>query len=104
QRARLVATDEHLEHDAAVDIEERNEGRRLAHERPLYKGDAAAALMPQMAVQALGLHQVEIAAADLARRDRAGELEDRIIGADDQRHLAPLRDVLHRGGELAACA
>src|SRR4029077_13155653 len=29
QRAGLVAADEHLEHDAAIDIEERDEGRRL---------------------------------------------------------------------------
>ena len=39
QRARLVAADEHLEHDAAIDIEEGDERRRFAHERPLDKGD-----------------------------------------------------------------
>src|SRR5258708_38734660 len=33
QRARLVAADEHLEHDAAIDIDEGDEGRRFAHER-----------------------------------------------------------------------
>src|SRR3954453_2426414 len=75
QRARLVAADEHLEHDAAVDIDERDEGRRLSHERPLDKGNCRAAFMPEMPVQSLGLHQVEITAADLARRYGAGEFE-----------------------------
>src|SRR5439155_15531413 len=104
QRARLVAADEHLEHDAAVDIDERDEGRRLAHEGLLDKGDRRAALVPQMAMKPLRLHQVEIAAADLARRDGAGEFEDRVIGVNDQRHLAPLRDIVHGGSEFAAGA
>src|SRR6266568_6107739 len=96
QRARLVAADEHLEHDAAIDIDEGDEGRRFAHERPFDKADRIASLMPEMAVQSLRPHQVEITAADLARRYLAGKLEDRIVGMNDQRHLAPLRDVLHR--------
>src|SRR5262245_53387886 len=104
QRPRLVTADEHLEHDAAVDIEEGDEGGLLAHEGPLDKSDAAAALVPQMAVQALRLHQVEIAAADLTGWDRASEFKDRIVGVNDQRHLAPLRDVPHGGRELAARA
>src|SRR6185503_19262265 len=83
QRARLVAADEHLEHDAAVHIDERNEGRRFAHERTFDKGDRRAALMPEMTVKPLRLHQVEIAASDLARGYAAGEFEDRIIGMDD---------------------
>jgi hypothetical protein len=58
----------------------------------------------QVAVQSLRLHQVEITTADLARRHAAGEFEDRIVGMDDQRHLTPLRDVVHRGGEFAARA
>jgi hypothetical protein len=58
--------------------------------------------MPEMAVQSLRPHQVEIAAADLARRYLAGKLEDRIVGMNDQRHLAPLRDVLHRFCECIA--
>src|SRR6266404_6950731 len=102
QRARLVAADEHLEHDAAVDIDERDEGRRLAHEGPLDESDSRAALVTEMAVQSLRLHQVEIAASDLARRDRARELEDRIVGMDDQRHLAPLRDIVHGSAKFAA--
>jgi hypothetical protein len=68
------------------------------------KGDRGAAFVPEMAVQSFGLHQIEIAAADLARGDRAGELEDRVVGMHNHRHLAPLRDVLHRGGEMAAGA
>src|SRR5882724_9411716 len=60
--------------------------------------------MPEMAVQSLRLHQVEIAAADLARRYRAGKLEDRIVGMNDQRDLAPLRDVLHDSRKIAAAA
>jgi hypothetical protein len=57
---------------------------------------AIASLVPEMAVQSLRPHQVEITAADLARRHLAGELEDRVVGMNDQRHLAPLRDILHR--------
>ena len=53
-------------------------------------------------MQALRLHQVEIAAADLARGDGPGELEDRIIGVHDQGDLAPFRDVLHGGGKMFA--
>src|SRR4051794_30858014 len=78
QRARLIAADEHLEHDAAVDIDERDEGRRFAHERALDKGNRRAALMPEMAVQPLRLHQVEIAAPDFARGHAACEFEDRV--------------------------
>src|SRR5882762_2119660 len=96
QHALLVAADEHLEHDAAIDIDEGDEGRRFAHERPFDKGDRIASLVPEMAVQSLRPHQVEITAADLARRYLAGKLEDRIVGMNDKRHLAPLRDVLHR--------
>src|SRR6267142_1223290 len=80
QRARLIAADEHLEHDAAVHIDERDEGRRFAHEGTLDKGNRRAAFVPEMAVKPLRLHQVEIPAADLARRARARELEDRVIG------------------------
>jgi hypothetical protein len=57
-----------------------------------------------MPVQALRLHQVEIAAADLACGNSAGKFEDRIVGMDNQRHLAPLCDVLHRGSEFTAGA
>src|SRR6185295_11347755 len=60
-----------------VDIDECDEGRRLAYEGTLDKGNRRAALMPQMAVQPLRLHQVEIAAADLARGHAAGEFEHR---------------------------
>src|SRR5260370_17343528 len=96
QRARLVAADEYLEHDAAIDIDEGDEGGRFAHERPLDEGDCIASLVPEMAVQSLRPHQVEITAPDLARRYLAGKLEDRIVGMNDQRHLAPFRHVLHR--------
>src|SRR5437588_4839611 len=69
QRAGLVAADEHLEHDAAVHIDERDEGRRLAHEGTLDKGDRRATLVAEVAVQSLRLHQVEVTAPDLARRN-----------------------------------
>ena len=96
QCPRLVPADEHLEHDAAIEVEERDERRGFTHERPLDEGDRRASLVPEMTMQAFRLHQVEIAAADLAGRDRAGEFEDRVVGVHDQRHLAPLRDILHR--------
>ncbi|MGY4627523.1 hypothetical protein ACVWY3_005279 [Bradyrhizobium sp. USDA 4486] len=50
QRPGLVAADEHLEHDAAVGIDEGDEGRGLAHERTLDEGDARATLVAEMAV------------------------------------------------------
>src|SRR5204862_4489159 len=67
-------------------------------------GEVTLIVHTEMAVKPLRLHQVEIAASDLARRDRARELEDRIIGVDDQRHLAPLRDVVHGSAKFAASA
>jgi hypothetical protein len=104
QRTRLVATDEHLEHDAAVHIDERDEGRRLAHEGTFDERDRRASLVPQVTVKPLRLHQVEIAAPDFPGRNRAGELENRIVGMDDQGHFAPLRDIVHRSAKLAAGA
>src|SRR5215813_387391 len=41
QCAGLVAPDKHLEHDPAIDIDERDKGRRLPHERPLAETDRA---------------------------------------------------------------
>src|SRR5262245_46718298 len=70
----LVAADEDLEHDAAVDVEEHDERGKLAHEGALQEGKPAATLVPQMAVEAFRPHQVEIAAADLTARDRPAKL------------------------------
>ena len=53
--------------------------------------------MTQMAVHPLRLHDVVVATPDLATAHRLGDLEDAVLGVDDQRHLAPCRDVLHRG-------
>src|SRR5258707_5013163 len=95
----LVTTDEDLEHDAAVDIEEHDQRGELAHEGPLQEREPAAALVPQMAMEALRAHQVEIAATDLATRDRPAELHDAVVGMHDQRDVAPGRDVVHGGDE-----
>src|SRR5882757_242933 len=88
QSAHLVAADEHLEHDAAVDIEECDERRRLAHEGPFDESDRGAALMPEMTVKTFWLHKVEIAAADFSGGDRPGDFEDGAVGRDDERPLA----------------
>src|SRR5690606_31608698 len=58
--ALVVAADENLEHDAAVDIEEQDRRRQPAHEGPLDEGDGGAALVPQMAVEALAAGHVVI--------------------------------------------
>src|SRR5262249_15925082 len=95
----LVAADKYLEHDAAVDVEENDQRGELAHEAALQEIEPAAALVPQMAMEALRGHQVEIAAADLAARDRPAEREGGVGGVNDQRDVAPGRDVLHGSDE-----
>ena len=66
--ALLVAADENLEHDPAVDVEEQDRRRKLVHERAFDESNARATLVAQVAVKALAAGNVVIAARRLRRR------------------------------------
>ena len=99
QRTVGLAAHEHLEHRLAVAVEELDRAALAAHERAAHEGDRRAALGPDVAADRARAVQVEVAAAELARRDRALALEHDAGRVDDEQHVAPRGQRLHDVGE-----
>src|SRR4029450_8729809 len=56
QLALLVGGEEHLEHDAAIDVEEHDQRGELSHERAFQERKPAASFVSQMAMEHLLTH------------------------------------------------
>src|SRR4051812_4570785 len=90
----LIATDEDLEHHAAILVDELHRAGALAEEGPVYEIDEPAAIQPQMSADGAVAMNVEVAAAQGSGRNAALALEDAVAGMDHEGNLAPTRQIL----------